>query len=54
MEDSIQVDDAKVQRIVRKIILKENKNNKTREKTDAGMVQEIKKIISVEVSKNDH
>ena len=54
MEDIIQVDDAKVQRIVRKIILKENKNNKTREKTDAGMVQEIKKIISVEVSKNDH
>lgn len=32
MEDIIQVDDAKVQRIVRKIILKENKNNKTREK----------------------
>lgn len=54
MEDIIQVDDAKVQRIVRKIILEENKNNKTREITDSGMVQVIKKIISVEVSKNDH
>ena len=32
MEDIIQVDDAKVQRIVRKIILKEKKKNKDKDK----------------------
>ncbi len=47
--EGVEVDIKKVDRMLKKIIMRENINNKTREKTDAQMVQWIKKLIEEEV-----
>lgn len=46
--DDIKIDDKAIERLKRRIILQENKNLKTREKTDAQMVTWIKKQIEEE------
>jgi hypothetical protein len=47
--DGVEIDTDKVDRMLQKIILREKKNLKTREKTEAQMVQMIKKLIEEEV-----
>lgn len=47
--NGIEIDTEKVQRMLGKLILREKINLKTREKTDAQMVQMIKKMIEEEV-----
>jgi|LSQX01.3.fsa_nt_gb tRNA G46 methylase TrmB len=47
--NGIEIDTEKVQRMLGKIIVREKTNLKTREKTDAQMVQMIKKMIEEEV-----
>ena len=47
--NGIEIDTDKVQRMLAKLILREKTNLKTREKTDAQMVQMIKKLIEEEV-----
>ena len=45
MAEEIRIDDKAVERLKRRIILEENKNLRTREKTDQQMVAWIKKKI---------
>ena len=45
----IDIDREKVQRMLAKLIMREKTNLQTREKTDAQMVQMIKKMIEEEV-----
>ena len=45
----INIDGEKVQRMLAKLIMREKTNLQTREKTDAQMVQMIKKMIEEEV-----
>ena len=47
--DGVEIDIEKVDRMLRKVILREKTNLKTREKTDAQMVRMIKKLIEEEV-----
>ena len=47
--DSDQVDEKVVHRLMNKIIIQENRNNKSRAKSDSQMVAEIKKMIEEEV-----
>jgi len=47
--DGVTIDVNKVDRILKKIIIREKSNLKTREKSDAQMVQLIKKIIEEEI-----
>lgn len=47
--DGIEIDTEKVDRMLKKLILREKTNLKTREKNDAQMVQMIKKLIEEEV-----
>jgi hypothetical protein len=47
--NGIEIDTEKVQRMLGKLIFREKTNLKTREKTDAQMVQMIKKMIEEEV-----
>ncbi len=47
--DSVEIDTEKVDRMLRRLIMREKTNLKTREKTDAQMVQMIKKLIEEEV-----
>lgn len=47
--DSNQVDEKVVRRQMNKIIIQENRNNKSRAKSDSQMVAEIKKMIEEEV-----
>lgn len=49
MADEIKINEKAVERLKRKIIIQENKNLKTREKTDQQMVAWIKKQIEEEV-----
>lgn len=49
MAEEIRIDDKAVERLKRRIILEENKNLRTREKTDQQMVAWIKKKIEEEV-----
>jgi hypothetical protein len=49
MADSNQVDEKVVRRLMNKIIIQENRNNKSRAKSDSQMVTEIKKMIEEEV-----
>lgn len=46
----IDIDPAKVQRMLAKLIVREKNNLQTREKSDAQMVQMIKKLIEEEVT----
>ncbi len=48
--NEIQVNEKAVERLKRKIIIQENKNIKTKEKSDSQMVTWIKKKIEEEVS----
>jgi len=45
----VEIDTIKIDRLLKKIIVREKINLKTREKTDAQMVQMIKKLIEEEV-----
>ena len=45
----IDIDSEKIQRMLAKLIMREKTNLQTREKTDAQMVQMIKKMIEEEV-----
>ncbi len=45
----INIDSEKIQRMLAKLIVREKTNLQTREKTDAQMVQMIKKMIEEEV-----
>ena len=47
--DEIQIDDRKVKNILRKIIIEEARNIKTQDKSDAKMVEVIKKLIEEEL-----
>lgn len=47
--DGVEIDTEKVDRLLKKLILREKANLKTREKTDAQMVHMIKKLIEEEV-----
>jgi len=47
--NGIEVDTDKVQRMLAKLIMREKTNLQTREKSDAQMVQMIKKLIEEEV-----
>ena len=47
--DSNQVDEKVVRRLMNKIIIQENRNNKSRAKSDSQMVADIKKWIEEEV-----
>ena len=49
MADSNQVDEKVGRRLMNKIIIQENRNNKSRAKSDSQMVTEIKKMIEEEV-----
>lgn len=49
MREDIRTDDKVIERIKRWIIMKENHNIKTRDKSDAEMVKAIKKRIEEEV-----
>ncbi len=48
-ENEIKVDEKKAASLIRKIIIAESKNIKSEEKTDAQMVNAIKKMIEEEV-----
>ena len=48
--DGVEIDTYKVQRMLEKLILREKTNLKTREKTDAQMVQMIRKLIEEEIA----
>ncbi|SFO36223.1 hypothetical protein SAMN05216515_1327 [Eubacterium pyruvativorans] len=45
----IRIDDKSIERLKRKIIIQENRNLKTREKSDSQMIAWIKKQIEEEV-----
>lgn len=45
----IVVDDVKVKRIIRRIMVEETRNIKSQDKSDTHMVKEIKKLIEEEV-----
>ena len=47
--NGIEIDTDKVQRMLAKLIMREKTNLQTREKSDAQMVQMIKKLIEEEV-----
>ena len=47
--NGIEIDTDKVQRMLAKLIMREKTNLQTREKSDAQMVQMIKKMIEEEV-----
>jgi hypothetical protein len=47
--NGVAIDTAKVDKMLRTLIFREKKNLKTREKSDAQMVQMIKKLIEEEV-----
>ena len=47
--NGIEIDTNKVQRMLAKLIIREKTNLQTREKSDAQMVQMIKKMIEEEV-----
>lgn len=47
--DSIYVDDEKVQRLLKRLIIREKTNIKTKQYNDAQMVNQIKKMIEEEV-----
>jgi hypothetical protein len=47
--DGVEIDIEKVDRMLKRLIMREKTNLKTREKTDAQMVQMIKKLIEEEV-----
>ena len=50
MAEEIKTNDAAVERLKKWIILKENQNIKTRDKSDAEMVKNIKKRIEEEAN----
>lgn len=45
MSDEITVDKNKVENLIRKIVLLENNNLKTHQRSDAQMINEIQKVI---------
>ncbi len=47
--NKIEIDEEKVRLLLRKIIIKEKRNIKTKEKSQAEMVKQIKKMIEEEV-----
>lgn len=47
--NGVDIDTDKVQRMLAKLIMREKTNLQTREKSDAQMVQQIKKMIEEEV-----
>lgn len=47
--DNIYVDDEKVQRLLKRLIIREKTNIKTKQYNDAQMVNQIKKMIEEEV-----
>ena len=47
--NGIEVDGKKVQNMLRKLIIKERTNLKTKEKNDGQMVREIKKMLEEDV-----
>ena len=47
--ESIYVDDEKVQRLLKRLIIREKTNIKTKQYNDAQMVNQIKKMIEEEV-----
>ena len=47
--NGVSIDTEKVQRMLSKLIIREKTNLQTREKSDAAMVQMIKKMIEEEV-----
>ena len=49
MVNGVEIDTDKVDRMLRKLILREKTNLQTREKTDSQMVAMIKKLIEEEV-----
>lgn len=49
MENEIEIDEKIIRRLERNIIIKENNNLKTREKSDTQMINWIKKQIEEEV-----
>ena len=51
MADSNQVDEKVVRRLMNKIIIQENRYNKSRAESDSLMVTEIKKMIEEEVKR---
>ncbi len=48
--NDFEIDNMKVERLKRKIIIKENENLKTKDKDDPNMVKWIQKLIEEEVS----
>lgn len=48
--NEIQINDKAIERLKRKIIVQENKNIKTKEKSDPQMIAWIKKLIEEEVA----
>ena len=46
----IAVDEKKAAKLIKRIIISESRNNKSREKSDLQMVKEIKKMIEEEVN----
>lgn len=48
-ESDLQVDEAKVKKLIRRIIIAESKNIKSEEKNDTQMVRDIKSMIEEEV-----
>ena len=47
--EGVGIDEEKVKRLLRKLILREKMNLKTREKSDAQMVRDIQRMIEEEV-----
>ena len=47
--NGVEIDTVKVERMLQKLIIREKTNLRTREKSDAQMVQMIKKLIEEEV-----
>lgn len=47
--EGVGIDQEKVKRLLRKLILREKMNLKTREKSDAQMVRDIQRMIEEEV-----
>ena len=48
-ESDLEIDEAKVKKLIRRIIVAESKNIKSEEKTDTQMVRDIKSMIEEEV-----
>ena len=48
-ESDLEIDEAKVKKLIRRIIVAESKNIKSEEKSDTQMVRDIKSMIEEEV-----